>query len=345
MKFVDEALITVQAGRGGDGCLSFLREKFRPRGGPDGGDGGKGGDVILVGVQGLNTLADFRYTREFRAESGAGGRGSDQTGRGGRDLEIRVPLGTVVRDADVDELIGDVTRDGQRLVVARGGSGGLGNAHFKSSVNRSPRRTIPGRPGEERHLQLELRVLADVGLLGAPNAGKSTFLRAVSQARPKVADYPFTTLYPELGVVRVGPGRSFVTADIPGLIEGASAGAGLGTQFLRHLGRTRLLLHLVDMSPLHDDASRVAGVRVLERELASYSETLAQAERWLVLNKMDLVPPEEWSGRARALAGSLDWRGPVFAISALSGAGCRELALAVMNWLEAREQPVREAQG
>jgi len=344
MKFVDEAPITVQAGRGGDGCLSFRREKFRPKGGPDGGNGGKGGDVYLLGVQGLNTLADFRYTREFRAESGGGGRGNDQSGRGGQDLEIRVPLGTVVTDLDTGELIGDVTGDGQRLMVARGGSGGFGNAHFKSSVNRAPRRTIPGWAGEERQLRLELRVLADVGLLGAPNAGKSTFLRAVSQARPKVADYPFTTLYPELGVVRVGAGRSFVAADIPGLIEGASEGAGLGVQFLRHLGRTRLLLHLVDMSPLFDDDSRVAGVRTLERELGSYSESLAQAERWLVLNKMDLLPAQDWEERRRALAASLDWRGPVFAVSALTGAGCRELTQAVMNWLEAHTKGAQEAQ-
>lgn len=334
MKFVDEAIIKVAAGDGGNGCLSFRREKYIPKGGPDGGDGGRGGDVYLVGTTGLNTLADFRYTRSFQARNGAGGAGANCTGRSGENLMIRVPLGTVVTDTETEEVIGDITREGEPVLVARGGGGGLGNTRFKSSVNRAPRRTTPGKPGERRELKLELKVLADVGLLGLPNAGKSTFLRAVSQARPKVADYPFTTLYPELGVVAIEPGRSFVVADIPGLIEGAAEGAGLGIRFLRHLARTRLLLHLVDMGSFQTDAERIADVGAIVNELRKFSAELAETDRWLVLNKMDLVPPDQRDQRCETLLKSLGWQGPVFRIAALSGDGCRELTYKIMEWLE-----------
>jgi GTP-binding protein len=334
MKFVDEATIRVEAGNGGNGALSFRREKFVPRGGPDGGDGGDGGDVYLVGRGGLNTLADFRHTRVFRAQHGARGGGGNRNGKSGEDLLIPVPLGTRVTDADTAELIGEITREGQTLLVARGGQGGLGNARFKSSTNRSPRRTTPGQPGEQRSLALELQVLADVGLLGLPNAGKSTFLRAVSDARPKVADYPFTTLHPHLGVVRVSEQRSFVVADIPGLIEGAAEGAGLGHQFLRHLSRTRILLHLVDIAPLEPQADPAQGVRAIESELRKFSPELAKRERWLVLNKMDRLPLEEREKKARKLVKQLQWTGPVYRICALRGEGCRELALALMRRLE-----------
>jgi GTP-binding protein len=340
MKFVDEVTIRVEAGQGGDGALSFRREKFVPRGGPDGGDGGRGGDVVFVGDKDLNTLADFRHVRVLRAENGEKGRGRNQTGRAGKDLLVPVPLGTRVLDAHTGELIGEITRAGERLVVARGGRGGFGNAHFKSSVNRAPRKTTPGGPGEVRELYLELQLLADVGLLGLPNAGKSTFLRAVSDARPKVADYPFTTLYPHLGVVRVEPLRSFVIADIPGLIEGAAEGAGLGIQFLRHLRRTSLLLHLVDMSaadPAHD-------VRVIEHELEKFSPALARRERWLVPNKMDLIPAAAREERVRALVAELGWRGPVWPIAAIRGEGCAALAGSLMRRLEAlrKEEKVED---
>lgn len=325
MKFVDEAIIRVQAGHGGNGALSFRREKFVPRGGPDGGDGGAGGDVYLTADSRLNTLADFRYTKDFRAPSGEAGRGGNCAGRAGEALYLPVPLGTLVYDADTGEQIGDVTQSGQSLLVAKGGSGGLGNTHFKSSTNRAPRRTVPGTPGEERALRLELQLLADVGLLGLPNAGKSTLLRAISQARPKVADYPFTTLYPHLGVVQVERHRSFVVADIPGLIEGAHAGAGLGTRFLKHLARTRILLHLVDMAP-HDPAADVfRDVQTIAAELEKFSPELAARERWLVLNKMDLIPSEERTQRCQDIVQRLAWSGPVFSISAVSGGGCREL--------------------
>ena len=334
MKFVDEANIRVEAGNGGAGALSFRREKFVPFGGPDGGDGGHGGSVYLVGRDDLNTLADFRHSRVFRAEHGARGMGKNQTGRSGEDLHITVPLGTLVRDADTDELIGEITRDGERMLVAQGGKGGAGNTRFKSSVNRTPRRTTPGLPGEKRELSLELQVLADVGLLGLPNAGKSTFLRAVSDARPKVADYPFTTLHPQLGVVRVGEHRSFVVADIPGLIEGAADGAGLGFQFLRHLSRTRVLLHLVDMAPLEPDADPAVAVRAIAAELKKYSKDLAKRERWLVLNKMDLLPEAERDKRAKVLIRKLRWKGPVYTISAISGDGCKPLTTALMRQLE-----------
>ena len=344
MKFVDEANIRVEAGNGGDGVASFRREKFIPFGGPDGGDGGRGGSITLVANSGLNTLADFRFPTTFRAAHGGRGAGRQCTGRSGEDLYVQVPLGTVVRDAETGELIGDLTRNGDKLLVAHGGKGGLGNAHFKSSVNRAPRRFIPGEPGEQRVLQLELQVLADVGLLGLPNAGKSTLLRAVSEARPKVADYPFTTLHPHLGVVRVGPERSFVMADIPGLIEGAAEGAGLGIRFLKHLSRTRILLHLVDVAPPDPEAEPVKAVKALAAELKKFSKELAKRERWLVLNKMDLLPPDERETLARQIVKGLRWKGPVFSVSAATGEGCRELAARLMERLEALRQVTAEEQ-
>lgn len=334
MKFVDEVSIRVEAGNGGNGTLSFRREKFVPLGGPDGGDGGDGGDVYLVGREGLNTLADYRHTRQFRAQNGEKGGGGNRTGKQGEDLFLPVPLGTKVMDSDTGELIGEITRDGGQLLVARGGKHGLGNTRFKSSVTRAPRRTTPGKPGEVRELQLELQVLADVGLLGLPNAGKSTLLRAVSQARPKVADYPFTTLHPHLGVVRVDEHRSFVAADIPGLIEGAAEGAGLGIQFLRHLARTRILLHLVDMSAAESGKDLARTVRAIEGELKKFDATLAKRERWLVLNKMDLVPTAERETRAQELIKALRWKRPVHRISAIRGEGCRELTYDLMQHLD-----------
>jgi GTP-binding protein len=334
MKFVDEATIRVEAGNGGDGAVSFRREKFIPFGGPDGGDGGRGASIFLVANSGLNTLADFRFTSTYRAQHGARGSGSRSTGRSGEDLVIKVPLGTIVLDADTGETIGDLVRDGDRLLVAQGGKGGLGNAHFKSSTNRAPRRFIPGTPGEQRELRLELQVLADVGLLGMPNAGKSTLLRAVSEARPKVADYPFTTLHPHLGVVRIGAERSFVMADIPGLIEGAAEGAGLGIRFLKHLARTRILLHLVDVAPLDPESDPVRSVTALAAELGKFSEELAGRERWLVLNKLDLLPPEARPARVQEIVQGLHWTGPVFSVSAATGEGCRELMARLMERLE-----------
>jgi len=332
MKFVDEAKIRVEAGNGGAGCLSFRREKFIPRGGPDGGNGGDGGNVHLIGREGLNTLADFRHTRLFRAESGARGGGRNCSGRAGIDRAIDVPLGTRVVDAETTELIGEITRDGEQLTVARGGKGGLGNTRFKSSTNRAPRKTTPGTPGEARELHLELQVLADVGLLGLPNAGKSTLLRQVTEAKPKVADYPFTTLIPHLGVVRLGQERSFVIADIPGLIEGAAEGAGLGIQFLKHLNRTRIMLHLVDCATPDgiDDIER--DVRAIVEELRKFGGDLATRERWLVLNKMDLLPPSERESRRRALQKHVGRNERVYLISAASGEGCT----ALMNNLFAR---------
>ena len=335
MKFVDEATIRVEAGNGGNGAVSFRREKFVPMGGPDGGDGGRGGSILLVANSGLNTLADFRFTTTFRAPHGGRGEGGQRTGRSGDDLFVQVPLGTIVYDAASGERIGDLTQVGQQLLVARGGKGGLGNTHFKSSTNRAPRRSIPGAAGEQRDLQLELQVLADVGLLGMPNAGKSTLLRALSEARPKVADYPFTTLHPHLGVVRVGPERSFVMADIPGLIEGAAEGAGLGIRFLKHLSRTRVLLHLVDVAPLDPEAEPVTAVKALAAELKKFSKELARRERWLVLNKIDLIPAEERATRIAGIVRGLRWKGPVFTVSAATGEGCRELAAGLMQRLEA----------
>lgn len=339
MKFVDEASIKVEAGNGGRGCLSFRREKFIPRGGPDGGDGGHGGSVYLRGVSGLNTLADFRHARQFRAEHGRGGAGRQCTGKSGVDLTIDVPLGTLVWDAHSGELIGDLTHADDRLLVAQGGQGGLGNTRFKSSTNRTPRRTTLGTPGEVRELQLELQVLADVGLLGLPNAGKSTLLRALSEARPKVADYPFTTLYPQLGVVRVEAHRSFVIADIPGLIEGAADGVGLGVQFLRHLSRTRILLHMIDVAPFDDNVDIVADAQGIVAELGRFSPELAARERWLVLNKVDLLPPEDLEARCQAIIEGLHWPGPVYRLAAINGQGCRELAGALMDRIESWQDP------
>ncbi|MDH5631862.1 MAG: Obg family GTPase CgtA [Gammaproteobacteria bacterium] len=333
MKFVDEASIRVEAGNGGRGCLSFLRLKFMPKGGPDGGDGGNGGSVYLQGDSGLNTLADFRHSRQHRARNGEPGRGRNCTGASADDLVVRVPLGTRVWDEDTEELIGELTREGERLLVAKGGEGGLGNARFKSSTNRAPRKTTPGTAGDQRYLRMELQVLADVGLLGLPNAGKSTFLRAVSAARPKVADYPFTTLYPNLGVVRVGEYRSFVIADIPGLIEGAAEGVGLGVQFLKHLSRTRILLHLVDVAPF-DGSDPVKEASALLNELSKYSDELADKERWLVLNKLDLVPDDEREARCQDIVDGLDFDGPVYRVSAINGEGCNKLTGALMGHLE-----------
>jgi GTPase len=334
MKFVDEAIIQVKAGDGGNGCVSFRREKFIPFGGPDGGDGGDGGSVWLVGDPAINTLVDFRHARMFRAGRGENGKGANCTGRSGEDLEIRVPVGTIVRDVDTGETIGELLDAEQRLLVAKGGFHGLGNTRYKSSTNRAPRRSSPGTPGEQRRLGLELRLLADVGLLGLPNAGKSTFIRAVSSARPKVADYPFTTLHPQLGVVRVGMDRSFVVADIPGLIEGAAEGAGLGIQFLRHLSRTRLLLHLVDIRPVDPGDEPLRAVRVIEEELRNFSAELAGAERWLVINKIDLLPEDERDGACRELVDRLGWSGPYYPISALAGVGTQALCERVMARLE-----------
>jgi len=336
MKFVDEARLKVQAGHGGRGCVSFRREKFVPFGGPDGGDGGDGGSVYLKTLAGINTLADFRIERTFKAQPGEPGAGRDCTGAGGRDLYVSVPVGTVVRDTETGEELGDLTRIGDTVLVARGGKGGWGNTRFKSSTNRAPRQFGPGLPGEKRMLELELKVIADVGLLGLPNAGKSTLIRAVSAARPKVADYPFTTLHPNLGVVAVGEHRSFVMADIPGLIEGAAEGAGLGIRFLKHLQRTRLLLHLLDIAPPDPDADPVHAARAIVAELRKFSRELAAKPRWLVLNKRDLLPPEEAERRAGQIIRRLRFRGRHFLISAATGEGTRELAAAAMSFLEAR---------
>jgi GTP-binding protein len=341
MRFVDEARARVQAGNGGRGSTSFRREKFVPFGGPDGGDGGHGGSVYLRAASGINTLADFRIERTFKAGHGEPGGSNDCTGRGGADLRVPVPIGTVVRDADTREQLGDLTRDGEELLVARGGKGGWGNQRFKSSTNRSPRQFGPGLPGEKRSLELELKVIADVGLLGLPNAGKSTLIRAVSAARPKVADYPFTTLHPNLGVVSVSEHRSFVMADIPGLIEGAAEGAGLGHQFLKHLQRTRLLLHLVDIAPLDPEADPVRDARAIVRELRKFSRELAAKPRWLLLNKRDLLPDEEAERLAGDIARRLRYRGPRFLISGATGAGTKELCEAVMRLLEEHDRAAR----
>ena len=328
MKFVDEAQIEVHAGRGGHGCVSFRREKYIPRGGPDGGDGGDGGSIWLEADPGLNTLVDFRHARRFQARNGEGGQGRQRTGKSADDLVIRVPLGTVARNVETDELIGDLTEPGQRLLVARGGSGGRGNVRFKSSVNRTPRQFTEGTAGEQREIELELRVLADVGLLGFPNAGKSTLIAAVSNARPRIADYPFTTLHPNLGVVRLEPGHSFVIADIPGLIEGAAEGAGLGHQFLKHLRRTGLLLHLVEIQPL-DDSDPVEQVRALERELEQFDSRLMSKERWLVITKIDQLPEEDRKDACRRVVEGLDWRAQWHAISSVSGEGLKPLMHAI----------------
>jgi GTP-binding protein len=334
MKFVDEATVTVQAGNGGRGMVSFRREKFIPFGGPDGGDGGHGGSIYFVADKGLNTLADFRYRRSFKAANGEPGGSADCSGKGGSDLDVVVPVGTVIYDTDTDETLGDLTQDGERILVARGGRGGLGNQHFKSSTNRSPRRATPGFPGERRELRLELKLLADVGLLGLPNAGKSTLITAVSAARPRIADYPFTTLHPNLGVVYVGEHKSFVMADIPGVIEGAAEGAGLGIRFLKHLQRTRLLLHLVDIAPPDPDADPVKDARVIVAELKRFSPELAARERWLVLNKTDLMTPEAADKRCREIVRRLRWKGPVFRISGATRDGTQSLCQAVMRRLD-----------
>jgi GTPase len=334
MKFVDEATINVQAGNGGHGCLSFRREKFIERGGPDGGDGGDGGNVFLVANEGVNTLADFRVARKFKAGNGQPGAGRNKTGRSGDDLDVIVPCGTLVHEVDTGELIGDLTEAGQRLMVAEAGRGGLGNTRFKSSTNRAPRKITNGSPGEKRHLMLELKLLADVGLLGLPNAGKSTLIRSMSAARPKVADYPFTTLHPNLGVVAVGPLQSFVMADVPGLIEGAAEGAGLGIQFLKHLQRTKLLLHLVDIAPIESDADPADDFRAIEKELVRFSEDVSEKPRWLVLNKTDLLTEEDRASIHEDLVDRLSWKGPVFETSAVSGEGTEKLAQAVMRELE-----------
>jgi GTP-binding protein len=336
MKFFDEARIEVIAGDGGDGSAHFRREKFVPRGGPDGGDGGRGGSIVAVADSNLNTLIDYRYTRIFRAKHGEPGRGRDCNGRGADDVILRVPVGTVIRDADTGEAIADLATDGARALLARGGKGGLGNLNFKSSTNRAPRQFTPGEPGERRNLEMELRVLADVGLAGMPNAGKSTFVRAVSAARPKVADYPFTTLTPSLGVVRVDMNRSFVIADIPGLIEGAAEGAGLGHQFLRHLQRTKLILHLVDLAPFDESVDPVKEAKAIARELRKYDPGLFSKPRWLVLNKADLLDATERDRRAKAFVRKLGWKGPWFVVSAIKGEGTRELCFAVMEFLEGR---------
>ena len=337
MKFVDEALIKVQAGKGGSGCMSFRREKYIPKGGPDGGDGGDGGSVFLVAKDGLNTLIDFRYTRNFKAQNGQQGSSANCTGAGGEDLVLQVPVGTTVLDQDSGEVLGDLTEIDQRLRVAQCGFHGLGNARYKSSTNRAPRQTSPGQEGEMRTLRLELKVLADVGLLGLPNAGKSTFIRAVSAARPKVADYPFTTLVPNLGVVGMSAEKSFVIADIPGLIEGASDGAGLGIRFLKHLTRTRLLLHMVDMLPI-DGACAADNAVVIERELESFSAMLYSGQRWLVLNKLDLVPADEVEARCQEVVRRLDWKGPVFRMSGLMSDGTKALCAAIMDSIDDQRQ-------
>jgi len=337
MKFVDEATIKVHAGKGGNGCLSFRREKYIPKGGPDGGDGGDGGSVILVAAEGLNTLIDFRYTRNFNAQAGQQGSSAECTGRGGDDLLLQVPVGTTVIDNETGDVMGDLTELDQQLKVAQGGFHGLGNTRYKSSTNRAPRQTSPGQDGEVREIKLELKVLADVGLLGLPNAGKSTFIRSVSAARPKVADYPFTTLVPNLGVVGMSGDKSFVIADIPGLIEGASEGAGLGIRFLKHLTRTRLLLHLVDMMP-YDGSTPDQNARVIESELETFSPTLASGDRWLVLNKIDLLPEDEVEGQCQQVVDALGWEGPVFRMSGLASQGTKALCAAIMDYIDEHRQ-------
>lgn len=332
MKFIDEATIKVYAGDGGNGVATFRREKYEPMGGPNGGDGGRGGSIFVVADRNLNTLVDYRYTRAFRAQRGENGRGSDQYGAGGDDLILRVPVGTVISNKATSQVIVDLAEHEQKALLAKGGNGGLGNIHFKSSTNRSPRQCTKGEPGEEFELYLELKVLADVGLLGMPNAGKSTFIRSVSAAKPKVADYPFTTLHPNLGVVRVDANRSFVIADIPGLIEGAAEGAGLGHQFLRHLARTRLLLHLVDIAPFDDAVDPVREARAIVEELRKYDEGLYNKPRWLILNKVDML--QDADIKVAEFVKEYGWQGRVFSISALTGAGCKELTYAIMDHVE-----------
>ncbi|MBW1213085.1 Obg family GTPase CgtA [Pantoea allii] len=345
MKFVDEATILVVAGDGGNGCVSFRREKYIPRGGPDGGDGGDGGDVFLVADENLNTLIDYRFEKSFRAERGQNGQSRDCTGKRGKDITVKVPVGTRVIDQGTGETLGDMTRHQQTLMVAKGGWHGLGNTRFKSSVNRSPRQKTMGTPGEKRDLQLELMLLADVGMLGLPNAGKSTFIRAVSAAKPKVADYPFTTLVPSLGVVRMDSEQSFVIADIPGLIEGAAEGAGLGIRFLKHLERCRVLLHLIDIAPI-DESDPVENARIILGELEKYSDKLFNKPRWLVFNKVDLIDDEEAQARAKAIAEALGWEDKYYLISAASRQGVTDLCWDVMSFINAnpKEADVEEKQ-
>lgn len=357
MKFIDEARIEVIAGKGGNGSASMRREKYIPKGGPDGGDGGRGGSVWVVADQNVNTLVEYRFVRKYKAEDGEGGQGRDRYGKGGDDIELHMPVGTVLVDAETEEIVADLVADGQRELVAKGGKGGLGNLHFKSSVNRAPRQTTPGEEGERRELRLELKVLADVGLLGMPNAGKSTFIRAVSAARPKVADYPFTTLHPNLGVVRIDANRSFVIADIPGLIEGAAEGAGLGHRFLKHLQRTGILLHLVDLAPFDPEVDPVREAQAIVEELRKYDEELYQKPRWLVLNKLDLIPEEERAERVAAFLKAYGWEDvqehdpyapfdPAaprwFAIAGLIGEGCQKLTYAIQDYLDAMRARARE---
>jgi len=340
MQFVDEATIDVRAGSGGHGCLSFRREKYVEFGGPDGGDGGAGGHVYVEADSNLNTLVDYRYERSFKARNGEPGKGRQMTGKSSDDVVLKVPVGTTVVDVDTNEVLADLTALDQKVMVARGGRGGLGNVHFKSSVNQAPRKTTNGTPGEMRRLRLELKVLADVGLLGMPNAGKSTLIRAISAAKPKVADYPFTTLIPNLGVVKADRYRSFVVADIPGLIEGAAEGAGLGIRFLKHLARTRLLLHVVDMAPL--DGNPADHIDAIADELDRFSPALSEQERWLVFNKIDLLPDDEAERRVGEIVEELGWQGPVFRISAAAGVGCEDLVYALMNAIEERRLREKE---
>ena len=345
MKFVDEATIDIAAGNGGAGCMSFRREKFIPFGGPNGGDGGRGGSVFAVADRNLNTLIDYRYARRHEARNGEAGRGSDQYGAAADDIVLRMPVGTIVRDAETEEVLAELLEPDVPVLLAKGGDGGFGNLHFKSSTNRAPRQKTPGWPGEQKKLKLELRVLADVGLLGLPNAGKSTLITAISNARPKIADYPFTTLHPNLGVVRAGPERSFVVADLPGLIEGAADGAGLGHLFLRHLQRTRLLLHVVDMAPFDDTVDPVAQAKAIVAELKKYDKALYNKPRWLVLNKLDMVPAEERAARVADFVKRFKWKGPVHEISALTHEGCKALIRDIYEHIHAeqrKEQPPAE---
>ena len=337
MKFVDEAFIDIVAGDGGNGCVSFRHEKFKEFGGPNGGDGGRGGHVYAVADVNLNTLVDYRYSRRHEAKRGEHGMGSDMFGAAGADITLRMPVGTIISDAETGAVLYELLDPNQPVMIAKGGDGGFGNLRFKSAINRAPRQKTPGWPGEKKNLKLELKVLADVGLLGMPNAGKSTFIAAVSNARPKIADYPFTTLHPNLGVVRVGPEQSFVIADIPGLIEGASEGAGLGHQFLRHLQRTRLLLHIVDMAPFDDTVDPVAQARAIVGELKKYDTELYAKPRWLVLNKLDMVPPEERASRVKDFVKRFKWKGPVFEISALTREGCENLVKTIYQHVHAQQ--------
>ncbi|GAD23234.1 Obg family GTPase CgtA [Acidovorax sp. MR-S7] len=341
MKFVDEAFIDVAAGDGGNGCVSFRHEKYKEFGGPNGGDGGRGGHVFALADPNLNTLVDFRYSRRHEAKRGEHGMGSDMFGAAGADVTLKMPVGTIISDADTGEVLYELLNPGEVTMIAKGGDGGFGNMRFKSAINRAPRQKTPGWPGEKKNLKLELKVLADVGLLGMPNAGKSTFIAAVSNARPKIADYPFTTLHPNLGVVRVGPEQSFVVADIPGLIEGASEGAGLGHQFLRHLQRTRLLLHVVDLAPFDDSVDPVAQAKAIVGELKKYDAQLYDKPRWLVLNKLDMVPAEERAARVKDFARRFKWNGPVFEISALTREGCEPLVQAIYQHVHAQQQALQ----